>query len=171
METKTWYTDGSCKGNPGPGGWAAVSIDNNIARFLYGYEDHTTNNRMELQGILELCKLAERDSLTEYIIYSDSSYCVDTINSWMWAWAKNDWKLIGKEQSVENLDLIQPLYEYFKRPFFNVAVRKVPGHANVLGNELADRLACNKINEFYNMLEKNNIYRETVEVEILPFDF
>lgn len=154
---KEFYTDGSCRGNPGPGGWSAVSITDGQAIWLAGQEPHTTNNRMELTGILKICEIAINDTMNEYIIYSDSYYCVNIINSWMWVWVKNNWTLTGKNQPVDNLDLVKPLYKYFNTPFFNVTVKKVPGHADVLGNELADRLACNKMDEFYTLVEQNNL--------------
>ena len=148
-----FWTDGACSGNPGPGGWGYVSINNNkLTHMGYGSNPQTTNNRMELTAILEIAREAALDLDNKYIIYSDSAYCVNLINQWMWNWVKNNWKR-PKNKPVENLDLIKKLYCLFSIDFFNVEVRKVQGHSGVLENELADRLATHNFTAFFNLLK------------------
>lgn len=101
----------------------------------------TTNNRMEIKGLLQALELA----VTKYkdcdvIIYSDSSYVVNIFNKWIHNWARNNWINSSKEQ-VKNLDLIKLLYDYTKQDFPNYVVYKITGHNNELGNELADAYA------------------------------
>lgn len=178
---KLFYTDGSSKGNPGPGGFGVVELniydsqtyDNYIKRITLVQchrEDcpNTTNNREELKAILYVVELAAKDPDNKYFIYTDSMYCVNIINNWMWNWAKNDW-LTSKKKPVENLDLIKPLWKYFNTPFFNVVVSKVPGHQGEIGNELADKLAIGDIKSFKTLLSSNLIvpFDEDVLLEIL----
>lgn len=151
-----YYTDGSSRGNPGPGGWGYVLLqDGHLLEYDSGKEENTTNNRMELKAILEVAKLAAEYPEVEFVIYSDSAYCVNTINTWMWSWAKNGWKR-SKNQPVENLDLIKQLYNLFNTEFFNACVRKVPGHSGLLGNELADRLAVDDKKGFDALIQSNS---------------
>lgn len=159
---RIFYTDGSCQGNPGLGGWAFVEL-NTIEKTLTEYDfknniENTTNNRMELMAILAVCELIDRDynyDNTLYIIYSDSAYCVNLINTWMWNWAKNNWRNSKKEE-IANKDLVLKLYEYFSRPFFRAEIKKVEGHKNIFGNEVADRLATGKLNEVIKLLTDSN---------------
>lgn len=167
---KIFYTDGSSKGNPGPGGWGALELNISTSQTMGEYIDRytliqyhneqcsdTTNNREELKAILYVAQLAAEDPDNEYIIYTDSLYCVNTINNWMYTWAKNDW-LNSKKKPAENLDLIQPLWKLFSTPFFNAQVKKVQGHSNIIGNELADCLATNKMTKFEQIIKDNHIY-------------
>jgi len=155
--TKTYYTDGSSRGNPGPGGWGYVRLEGDkIFDYDHGRELKTTNNRMELMAILKVAEIAAENPSDEFIIYTDSLYCVNSINKWMRGWASNNWVRPNK-QPVENLELMQALYKLFSRDFFNATVRKIPGHVNILGNELADRLATNHMIEFDGLLEVNSI--------------
>lgn len=173
---KIFYTDGSSKGNPGPGGYGVIELNTCLSQTMMEYvERHTlvqchredcpetTNNREELKAILYVAELAAADPDNEYIIYTDSLYCVNTINNWMYGWAKNNW-LNSKKKPAENLDLIKPLWKLFNSPFFNAQVKKIPGHSNVIGNELADRLATGKIEEFKMLLTTNNILPLTDEI-------
>lgn len=163
---KIWYTDGACSGNPGSGGCAAIEFDNNIiTNIYYEFSSDTTNNREELKAILYVVKLAAEDPSNEYIIYTDSMYCVNTINDWMFTWVNNDWKN-SKNEIIKNLDLIEQLWKLFKTPFFNVELKKVPGHSNIIGNELVDLLAKNKLDKFYNLIKINkinNLYGNIIE--------
>lgn len=176
MVNKIFYTDGACKGNPGPGGFGVVSLDesqirkrdkwgnwctDSIERTLtYTYNEFcacTTNNREELKAILHVFRLAAADKDNKYIIYSDSAYAVNMINSWIYNWAKNNWKN-SKKQEVENIDLVKEIYNYLNIDFFNCQVVKVPGHANILGNELADALATDNTTKYLKLLKENNIF-------------
>ena len=149
---KIWYTDGACSGNPGPGGWAAVEINESLPTIqvintLIGKEDFTTNNKMELTAILEVCKIAEKDPSNTYYIYSDSAYAVNICNDWMWKWAANGWTR-GKNKKIENFNLVQQLYHILKKDFCNIEINKIAGHKGDIGNEYADALASgNKLKE------------------------
>ena len=153
-----FWTDGACSGNPGPGGFGVVELtENNCIDYCYQHLfENTTNNRMELFAILHVASLASRDPDNEYIIYSDSMYSVKAINEWMQSWASNNWKN-SKKQPVENQDLLKPIYELFKTPFFNCQVIKCKGHSGELGNELADAVASNNMNKFDKLVDKNHI--------------
>lgn len=160
---RVFYTDGACSGNPGPGGWAYVEL-NPLERTLVEYDfknniENTTNNRMELEAIINVCELISREIVpSNCVIYSDSSYCVNLINTWMWGWAKNDWRNSKKEE-IANKDLVMKLYDFFSG--FGgtyVKVEKICGHNNVIGNEIADRLATGRINEIAALLGKENYW-------------
>ena len=164
----TLFTDGACSGNPGIGGWSCVNYDaaaNTIWDAYTGKDDYdkpeTTNNRMELKGLLQALELATKKYKDcEVIIYCDSSYVVNTFNEWIHTWARNNWINSSKEQ-VKNLDLIKLLYEYTKIDFPNYAVYKIAGHNNELGNELADAYAvaekCGDATKLAKILKENDI--------------
>lgn len=144
------YTDGSSRGNPGPGGWAAIVMNDETETILEVYmaqEDYVTNNQMELKAMLCALQFAESHPDWEFIIYSDSAYVVNAYNDWIQGWARNGWKN-SKKQTVENLSLMQALYTYISREFFNAEVKKCKGHEGELGNELADALATNNIKKY-----------------------
>ena len=96
------YTDGACLGNPGPGGWAALIIDNNQEKILSGNNEMTTNNRMELLAIIKA--LESINHHLEITIYTDSKYVINGITSWIKKWKTNDWKNSSKTP-VKNIDL------------------------------------------------------------------
>ena len=140
---KIFYTDGSSKGNPGPGGYGVVEYDIKSNTIFYTYSEYfknVTNNQMELKAILHVIKLAAADKENFYLVYSDSAYAVNSINTWMNGWARNGW-VNSKKKPVENLDLIQEIYSYLEFPMENFDLRKINGHSGHLGNELADALA------------------------------
>ena len=154
--TKIFFTDGACKGNPGPGGYGVISIENDKINYSYAeYCDNTTNNREELKAIITVFELAAADKSNKYIIYSDSTYAVNIINNWIFNWAKNSW-VNSKGNVVENLDLIQILYKYVTTEFFNCQVLKCKAHVGEVGNELADALATNNQNKFDKIIKENN---------------
>lgn len=153
---KTFWTDGACKGNPGPGGYGIVEIQDNKILYKYSdYCDNTTNNREELKAILHVFELAAAEPDNQYVIYSDSSYAVNIINDWIFTWVKNNW-MNSKGNQVENLDLILNLYKYVTINFFNCQVKKCKAHCNNIGNELADALATNNQNKFDKIIKENN---------------
>ena len=95
---KKYWVDGACSGNPGPGGYAVVSLEEN--ELVYSYvEDfqHTTNNRMELMAILHVMKLAAEDKENDYLVYSDSAYAINCLINWCPMWAKNNWTRKGNK--------------------------------------------------------------------------
>ena len=143
------YTDGSSHPNPGPGGFGVVVLDNN-ENLLYTYSKQsadTTNNREELKAILYTF-LNHGVKLNDWnmdvpIVYSDSNYCVQTFNDWMFRWAALGWAKSDKK-TPENLDLIQAYYEWYLKGY-RIDLRKVKGHAGHKWNEMADGLATGKI--------------------------
>ena len=131
------FTDGSASPNPGPGGWGAVYVvDGEVVAQDHGAEPHTTNNRMELMAVLRGIELVPAG--TSAVVYSDSNLVVRTINEWAAGWAARGWR--RKTGPVENLDLVQPLYEAVtKRP--ELELRWIKAHAGNRWNEYADSLA------------------------------
>jgi ribonuclease HI len=130
------YTDGACKGNPGPGGWGAYMIYGEHEKELFGGEAHTTNNRMELLGVISA--LAALTRACEVTIHTDSQYVKNGIETWIHSWKKNGWKTAAK-QPVKNEDLWKLLDAEVAR--HTVQWRWVKGHAGNPGNERADQLA------------------------------
>ncbi|MCV6612796.1 MAG: ribonuclease HI [Amphritea sp.] len=130
------YTDGACKGNPGPGGWGAVLQYGEHEKQLFGGELETTNNRMELMAAIEA--LAALKQSCEVILTTDSQYVRKGITEWLKGWKRNGWKTSAKKP-VKNADLWQQLDEQTGR--HDVEWRWVKGHSGHPGNELADDLA------------------------------
>ena len=131
------YTDGACSGNPGPGGWAAILISEDIELELSGGESLTTNNRMELMGPIEgLRSLAGRRRVE---IHSDSAYVVNCFrDKWYEAWRKNGWRNKQKKL-IDNRDLWEALLTEVER--HDVTWHKVAGHSGHTLNDRADALA------------------------------
>ena len=146
----TFYTDGSAHPNPGPGGYGIVGIENDIVSFVRSkqYKGPVTNNEMELKAILYVM-LNYGVKCDEWgqppIVYSDSAYCVNTFNEWMFNWARKGW-IKSDKQVPENLDLIQAYYDWYKEGY-RIDLRKIKGHAGHEWNELADQLATGYITE------------------------
>lgn len=137
------YTDGACKGNPGPGGWGAVLRYGEHEKELFGGEPDTTNNRMELQAAISA--LASLKRPCEVVLTTDSQYLRQGILSWLAGWKRNGWKTAAKKP-VKNMDLWQALDEQVAR--HQVEWRWVKGHSGHPGNEYADRLANRGVEEF-----------------------
>lgn len=154
---KIFYTDGACSGNPGPGGYAVVSLEEN--ELVYSYvEDfqHTTNNRMELMAILHVMKLAAEDKENDYLVYSDSAYAINCLINWCPMWAKNNWTRKGNKP-ILNLELIQEIYSIYLKIKDRITIIKIGGHKGVLGNELADALSTGNNKKFNDLVKKFNI--------------
>lgn len=130
------YTDGACKGNPGPGGWGALLAYQGIEKELYGGELETTNNRMELMAAIE--SLAALKRPCEVCLYTDSQYVKKGITEWLTGWKAKGWKTANKKP-VKNADLWQRLDEQVAK--HKITWRWVKGHAGHPGNERADQLA------------------------------
>ena len=130
------YTDGACKGNPGPGGWGAVLRYGDSAKELCGGEPNTTNNRMELMAAIEALRALQRPCDVE--LYTDSQYVRKGITEWLAGWKRNGWKTAAKKP-VKNDDLWRRLDEEVAR--HRVNWHWVKGHAGNPDNELADALA------------------------------
>ena len=138
----TIYTDGSCRGNPGPGGWAAVVILNDETREFRGASFETTNNRMELTAPIEGLKSLSEGSCVE--IVTDSQYVSQGITGWIHNWKRRNWRT-ASNKPVKNVDLWQKLDGEVTR--HEVRWRWVKGHSGDLGNERADELANIAIDE------------------------
>mgnify|MGYP004527664829 CR=1 FL=1 len=144
------FTDGACSKNPGPGGWAVVFNTVNDCSTFSGYENETTNNRMELKAVIEAFRkimgkeAGHKKPHHEYEIYSDSAYVVNSINSgWIDKWQQNNWKTT-KNDDVKNRDLweeLADLRDVIKKKNISVSITKIKGHAGNTFNELVDKLA------------------------------
>ena len=143
MKEGTIYTDGACSGNPGPGGWAAILKYGPHEKELSGGEAETTNNRMELSGVIAaLGALTERCSVT---LYTDSQYIERAINEhWLDSWKKRGWR--RKDGPVKNLELWQELDKLLHA--HEVSVHWVKGHAENEYNNRCDALAVKRRDEF-----------------------
>lgn len=136
-----FYVDGAARGNPGPGGWGIVIVeDDKIIDSLSGQEDITTNNRMELLAILSVMfKYGQKSPLPPPNVYSDSAYAINTLTDWMFTWEKKGW-LKSNNRPPENLDLIQSYFNFYQKGY-RINLIKVKGHSGNKWNELADKLA------------------------------
>ena len=132
----TIYTDGACKGNPGEGGWGAYLEYNNEKVKLYGYETDTTNNRMEITAAIEALRYIKVKS--NIIIYTDSKYLMNGINTWINGWKKNNWRT-SSNKGVKNVDLWKIIDELNSN--HSIKWCWVKGHSGNPGNEMADELA------------------------------
>ncbi len=130
------YTDGACSGNPGPGGWGVFIQDGENTKTLYGGEQATTNNRMELQATIEALKAIPESSNVKLI--TDSTYVKDGITSWIENWKKRGWKTAAKKP-VKNEDLWRELDKIQEK--HKVEWAWVKGHSGNYGNDKADELA------------------------------
>ena len=131
------YTDGACKGNPGPGGWGVYIKFNNEEKDLYGGNPETTNNQMEMQAALEALKyLKDEDEAIK--LYTDSNYLRQGITDWIHKWKLNNWRTASKKP-VANRDLWIEISDLNEK--MNVEWNWVKGHAGDPGNERADQLA------------------------------
>ena len=144
MKHVTIYTDGACSGNPGPGGWGAILRYNAFEKEISGGEANTTNNRMELTGVITALKLLREPCKID--LYSDSKYVIDGITKgWAAGWKKRGWKNAAG-QAVENQDLWFILLAQTKK--HHVTFYKVKGHADHPENIRCDELATGAIKEY-----------------------
>jgi ribonuclease HI len=136
------FTDGACRGNPGPGGWGALMRFRDVERELYGGAADTTNNRMELQAAIEALKALKEPC--RVVLTTDSVYVKNGITTWLAGWKKRGWKTASKKP-VKNVDLWQALDEQNQR--HQVEWQWVKGHSGHRENEMADQLANRGIDE------------------------
>lgn len=138
----TIYTDGGCRGNPGPGGWGAVLIYGGSEKDLYGYDKETTNNRMELMAAIQALEILKRPCIID--LTTDSQYVRQGIMSWLEGWKARGWKTASKKP-VKNQDLWQRLDEASQ--MHDIEWHWVKGHTGHEGNERADDLANRAMDE------------------------
>ena len=136
------YTDGACRGNPGPGGWGVLLISGPHRKTMHGGEPETTNNRMELTAAIEALNALKRSE--SVVLHTDSKYVMDGIRSWLPNWKKRGWKTAAKKP-VKNKDLWQALDKATAR--HDIRWVWVKGHDGNPGNEEADALANLGIDE------------------------
>lgn len=131
------FTDGSCEGNPGPGGWGFVWVENDeIIREGQGRSPDTTNNRMELTALIEAYQILPEDA--QVTIYSDSQLCVNTVNQWAAGWEARGWKRKGGP--IKNLELVKKLYS-LANAHPRAKLNWIRAHDGSRWNEYADALA------------------------------
>ena len=143
------YTDGACRGNPGPGGWASLLRYGDHVRELSGAEAHTTNNRMELMAAIRGLEALTRP--TEVDLFTDSQYVQKGITEWLDGWIARGWRTASKSP-VKNADLWQRLQA--ATASHSIRWRWVKGHSGVPDNEAVDRLANIAIDEFLQQREQ-----------------
>ena len=142
MKTVIIYTDGACRGNPGPGGWGVLIEYGESTKQLYGGDNSTTNNKMELTAAIMALK--EIKEPCEIILYTDSKYVLQGIEEWIYNWKKRGWRSANKKP-VKNIELWKELDEL--RDEHNIKWNWVKGHSGDSGNETADMLANRGIDE------------------------
>ena len=131
------FSDGSCDGNPGPGGWGFVWVENDeVVSEQSGTDPATTNNRMELRALIEAYKSLPEDA--RLIVHSDSQLCVKTINEWATGWEQRGWR--RKKGPIANLELVRELWDLANR-HPHVTLQWIKAHDGSRWNEYADALA------------------------------
>ena len=130
------YTDGACRGNPGPGGWGALVKFDEVKKEIFGGSKDTTNNQMELSAAIEGLAILKEPCSVE--LFTDSKYVMDGITQWIQNWKKNNWRTAAKKD-VKNKELWKKLDELIL--YHQVQWHWVKGHSGDMGNETADFLA------------------------------
>ena len=138
MNSVVIYTDGACKGNPGPGGWGVLLRSEAAVKELHGGEAQTTNNRMELTAVIQALQALKRPC--RVTLWLDSEYVRKGITEWLPGWKAKGWKTAAR-QPVKNVDLWQQLDALVQQGGHAIDWRWVRGHAGDPGNERADALA------------------------------
>lgn len=144
--TLALFSDGACRGNPGPGSWAFIAQDAKGTLISEGsdFEEKTTNNRMELKGAIYALKFAKEEKQNQFFLYTDSKYVVDGVEKWVAGWKSRGWKKADKKEP-ENLDLWKEIDELVSG--MNVKLMWVKGHAGHPQNEYCDQLANKTLDE------------------------
>jgi len=165
------FSDGASKGNPGPGGWAAIVVSKERVVELGGREKHTTNNRMELRAAIEGLRACNTEASGERIVYTDSSYVINGITKWVHGWKKNGWKTKEKK-NVVNQDLWQALDATAGASGSEIIWQYVGGHVGIAGNERVDSIASDfaddkKVVLYHGGMESYGIDVSSLEVDAL----
>ncbi|MGM9562544.1 MAG: ribonuclease HI [Faecousia sp.] len=146
MKQVTIYTDGACSGNPGPGGWGAILEWNGREKELSGGEAETTNNRMELSGVIFALSALKEPCAVD--LYTDSKYVFDAVDKgWVYSWRKNGWRKADKKPAL-NVDLWERLLPLLEK--HRVTWHWVKGHAENEKNNRCDALAVAQSRKFAN---------------------
>ena len=144
MKTVTIHTDGACSGNPGPGGWSAILEYNGVEKELSGGEAETTNNRMELMGVIAALSVLKEPCIVE--LYSDSNYVIAALSKgWVYSWQKNGWRKADKKPAL-NVDLWEQLLLLIEK--HEMRYHWVKGHADNEKNNRCDQLAVAESQKF-----------------------
>lgn len=164
------FTDGSSRGNPGPGGWGAIVLNDDIAHELGGREMGTTNNRMEMMAVISALESFERDlphqqTGSEITLYTDSAYVLNGITRWVKGWEKNNWKTSTKDD-VLNKDLWQKMVEATSHK--NINWQLVKGHSGTAGNERCDIIATSFADNDPVVLYNGSRERYGIDISINP---
>jgi len=130
------YTDGSCLGNPGAGGWCSILMYKGKKKMLKGGKELTTNNEMELKAVLEALKRLKEPCKVN--LYTDSKYIVNAMNDWIHSWAKDNWK-VGEKKGIKHLDKWKELYKLMN--IHQITPIWVKGHSGNQYNEMCDKVA------------------------------
>jgi ribonuclease HI len=140
------FSDGACRGNPGPGSWAFIAQDakGKVVNQGSDFEEQTTNNRMELKGAIYALKFAKQENKEKLYLYTDSKYVVDGVEKWVAGWKSRGWKKADKKEP-ENLDLWKEIDSLVQN--LNVKLMWVKGHAGHPQNEYCDQLANQTLDE------------------------
>lgn len=145
MDNLTVFTDGGCSGNPGPGGWAYVIINNgNTISFSSGGSQNTTNNVMELTAVIQAIKACKTIGAEHMSVFTDSQYVKNGITTWIISWKKNGWKTASKDP-VKNRALWEELDSLNNE---NIQWNWVKGHAGIEFNEMCDSLVQKEISKY-----------------------
>ena len=144
MKQVTIYTDGACSVNPGPGGWGCVLIYNGVEKQFSGFENNTTNNRMEMLAVIEALSRLKEPCLVD--LYSDSAYVVNAfLQDWVSNWIANDWRTADKKP-VKNDDLWRQIISYTQK--HQITWHKVKGHSTDKYNNICDSLARGEVDRY-----------------------
>ena len=144
------WTDGACSGNPGPGGWAALLRSGHHEKIISGYENQTTNNRMELHAAIGALQQLKKPS--QVVLTTDSTYVKDGITKWLASWKAKGWKTAAKK-AVKNQDLWQMLDEATQR--HQIEWRWTKGHVGQAENERVDQQARREVQLLMNSIKSN----------------
>lgn len=163
------FTDGSSRGNPGPGGWGAIVTSDSLVHELGGHEAHTTNNRMELKAAHEALVCALDLSPKTIDIYTDSSYVLQGATQWGAGWRRNNW-VTATKKPVLNRDLWEPFLSFLDRVSVPIVWHNVGGHVGIPGNERADEIATSYADGVPAHLYAGPRLSYTVDVSVVAAD-
>lgn len=135
------YTDGACSNNPGPGGWGAVVMYKDVKKEISGFEDNTTNNKMEIMAVIKALELLKEPCNVK--VYSDSAYVVNSISKgWLYSWKKNNW-IKSDKKKAKNIELWEIMLKFID--MHKIEFIKVKGHSDNEYNNRCDELATSQI--------------------------